>query len=269
MPLFRRTLALPLLAVLVGCPGLGNQEPPIADTLPAEPTWTEHVKPILDTYCSECHSDPPQQAAPGTFRLDVCETLGKPGASSQSAKIVIRMIDEIPSPMPPLTAANQPTPDDEEIVRRWVDQGANCDGAANNGTNNGNTNNGTNNGTVAMDMGMGGTDMAPDMVTDEPWTFTEVGEFLRTTCGLDDICHGGAMPSGNFIVTENTSDADLAATLMGMTPGGVLLISPSEPDASRIVQVLESAFMPFGGPPRPDEAAKIREWVATGADDGL
>lgn len=274
MSLLPRIVALPLAALLFGCPGLGNQEPPIADTLPENPTWTEHVKPILDTYCNECHSDPPQQAAPGTLRLDICESLGKPGAQAQAQRIVIRMIDKNPTPMPPLTYAKQPTPDDMEVIRRWVEQGASCEGSTlpvNNGQNN------QNNGMTIPPADMGGTnnmdggmDMGSPDLGDAPWTFTEVADFLRTTCGVGGSCHGGANPQGGFALMMDTSDADLAQTLMtGMTAAQVPLISPNEPDASAIVLVLESGQMPLGGPARPEEAAKIRAWVLAGADYGL
>ncbi len=38
---------------------------------PAEPSWAEHVEPILQTNCVRCHGDQPVGGAPPTFRLDV------------------------------------------------------------------------------------------------------------------------------------------------------------------------------------------------------
>ena len=125
----KTVLAATAALMLMGCPELGTQERTISAELPENPTWANDIKPIMDKYCNECHSVPPQQLAPGTLRLDVCETVaGLPGAQDQAARTQLRMVDLVPTPMPPVTYAPQPTDDDKEIVRRWVDQGAPCDG---------------------------------------------------------------------------------------------------------------------------------------------
>lgn len=113
--------------LLLGCPGLGSQEPSTGGEIPENPTWSD-VEPVMNRLCSECHSDPPQQMAPPGYRFDVCEDVGDPGAQTWAPRIQIRMIDKLPTPMPPLTYPEQPTPADEELVARWVEQGAPCDG---------------------------------------------------------------------------------------------------------------------------------------------
>lgn len=111
----------------IGCPGFGSEEPGgDFSELPENPTW-EDVSPLLDAYCNDCHSVPPQEGAPGGFRYDVCEDAdGTLGASSRAQRLEVRTIQKVPSSMPPPTYSPQPTPDDTEILRRWVENGAPC-----------------------------------------------------------------------------------------------------------------------------------------------
>jgi hypothetical protein len=99
---------------------------PVTGEIPEFPTWDD-VKPVLDAYCNQCHSSPSAEDAPSNMRLDICEDAGViKGARDQAPRIRARMLQATPSVMPPMTAARQPSPDDKELVRRWIDQGAAC-----------------------------------------------------------------------------------------------------------------------------------------------
>jgi hypothetical protein len=50
----------------------GCAEPEVPDN----PTYTEHIKPILDGNCIRCHGSPPIGGAPDYLRLDVWEVEG-------------------------------------------------------------------------------------------------------------------------------------------------------------------------------------------------
>lgn len=102
-----------------------------APSAPANPTWEEDVKPILAANCVRCHRDEPQNGAPATFRLDVCEDAGgKLGAAAQSSLAYARADGSIPAlPMPPKPAA--PLSDRQlEVLANWARNGASCAGAA-------------------------------------------------------------------------------------------------------------------------------------------
>lgn len=298
-PLFLAALA----ALLVGCPEFGSQEPPTADTIPENPTWTD-VKPVLDRLCNECHSIPPDDGGlgvppPATLRLDVCETVGGiPGAQSQAPRITVRTFDKVPTPMPPAAYPEQPTPDDNEILRRWVDQGATCDGdpannqapnnqAPNNQMQNSQTQNNQPNGDPnnqmqnnGNDMGMAdmnpdpgmdvGVDMAPDMANDDPvWTFQMVIDYLVDNCAG---CHADG--GGSFDIAAGDDQATVAAELLtsGIAPptDGMQFVVPGDPDNSALLFRLETdddtEDMPPNGGANAADVMEIRRFIEDGAD---
>ena len=109
----------------LGCPGLGDSDPPsLIDEVPEMPTWSD-VKPVLDLYCNECHSVPSTQSAPSYLRLDSCEDQdGVQGAKSQAMRIDAR--SGTGDTMPPSSFAYQPTENERILLKRWVTQGATC-----------------------------------------------------------------------------------------------------------------------------------------------
>jgi uncharacterized membrane protein len=111
---------------VIGCPGFGDSDPPGAvEMVPENPTW-EDAEIVLDLYCNECHGSTPTRGAPGNFRLDSCANVGSAlGAQSQGARIKVRSTGPSSS-MPPGSYEKQPTANDRELLRRWVDQGAMC-----------------------------------------------------------------------------------------------------------------------------------------------
>lgn len=270
MTYIRFSLLALVVILLAGCPELGTQERTVTAELPANPTWSADVKPILDTHCNECHSVPATQLAPPTLRLDVCETVdGLPGAQSQAIRIVFRTIDQIPSPMPPATYSTYPSADEQEILQRWADQGAPCDGdtPANINPNNTMSDMGTN---MNMDTGMTGMDTAgavdmgvdtgPDIGPDLPpaaATWAMVAQQLVQKCAG---CHDGGRQ--NLTIPMNATPAELRPFIENMnalTGDMNPFITPNDPMASEIFLRVNSADMAFR---MPRNAAQVDQQLA-------
>lgn len=100
-----------------------------APSVPANPTWEEDVKPILAANCVRCHRAEPQNGAPATFRLDVCENDGDiMGASAVAGAALARTTNDA-AIMPPKPAS--PLSDRQnEVLQNWIGNGAPCTGAA-------------------------------------------------------------------------------------------------------------------------------------------
>lgn len=279
----RLTLPALVSVFLLGCPELGQQERTIVGEIPETPTWSEHVKPIMDVYCNECHSVPAEQLAPPSIRLDTCEDVGGVfGAKNQASRIVFRTIDQVPSPMPPLTYGIYPTNDEQEILQRWVDQGAQCDGGP--PVNATTTDMGTPNG-VPGDMGtpnnmtpdMGtpgqdagddmGVDMAPD-VGEPATTWVMVAAQLNMKCSGAN-CHSAGARAPTLVGTP----AEIQAAIEGQsaTTGDMnLYITPSDPAASEIFLRVDSPNADFRMPrnaPQVDQvlADALESWINAGA----
>src|SRR5688572_19284791 len=105
MKILRRSGLLLISALLLACPGFGDED---AGNVPDVPTYVDHVKPILDEHCVVCHVDPPQNGAAGGMVLDqyadVLDSSGgqvASGAGSLGCLIKFRAVDEQPTAMPP------------------------------------------------------------------------------------------------------------------------------------------------------------------------
>jgi uncharacterized membrane protein len=108
------TRLTPLLLLLGGCPGFGSGVVEgTLDEVPANPTYVEHVGPILDANCVRCHDDPAHNGAP--FSLATYED-----AFAHADRIVVRAVDEETMPLggPPLDDIAQ------ETLALWLEQGA-------------------------------------------------------------------------------------------------------------------------------------------------
>lgn len=104
------------------------------DEVPERPTWADHVRPILMSYCVRCHGETPSGGAPDGFRLDLYETSTAPGQAEarQGAAVMAEYIVERAvhvGDMPPndieLTAAQR------ETLRRWYEDLGAPEGEAN------------------------------------------------------------------------------------------------------------------------------------------
>ncbi len=280
MTSFRLFLVTLFVIPICGCPELGSQERTITAEIPEEPTWADHVKPVLDLYCNECHSAPPQQLAPANFRLDVCESIGMvPGAKLFAGRIIFRTVDQLPSPMPPASYSEIPTAADRELLQRWVDQGAACDGVIT--PTNVTPNNvqpdmmlppGADMGTPGMDMAVTpDEDMGMDVGADlgpPPATWNMVAAMLESKCSG---CHDAGR--GNLTIPMGATPAELQVLIedqsAALVPAG-LFITPNLPENSAIYLRVSSADgmirMPRGSA-AVDEAlrAALESWILNGA----
>lgn len=119
------SILISLVLISLGCPGFGDEVGALEE-VPERPTWDEHVGPIMDRYCNECHGVPAQQSAPGFFRLDQCEDGDILGAESQAARSALRAFTI--KDMPPASYAPQPSQIEREVLQQWVDTGSPCEG---------------------------------------------------------------------------------------------------------------------------------------------
>ncbi len=94
--------------------------------------FDREIRPILANNCFECHG-PDEQSREAKLRIDTREGLfgpredgpllvpGKPGES----EIFLRLVEPHPEDrMPPPEAHRHPTPDQIELIKRWIAEGA-------------------------------------------------------------------------------------------------------------------------------------------------
>lgn len=274
---YLRMTMLAAAVLLSACPELGTQERTLTAELPENPSWAVDVKPILDLYCNECHSSPPTQLATPGIRLDVCENVGTDlGAQSQAIRIQFRTLDQVPTPMPPLSYGIYPSNDEQEILQRWIDQGAQCDGVAPTNVTPNNTQPDMNTTTVDMaavdmavpvDMGTDtGVDTGPDLPP--PATWAMVSQLLVTKCAG---CHDAGRQ--NLTIPMGGTPAEVQATVEGMsanTGDMNLFITPNSPAASEIYLRVTSMNMAFRMPPNSaavdqELATALESWILSGA----
>jgi uncharacterized membrane protein len=117
----RRTLSavLPLLAAALFCLGCDDKADPVGDQsdgLPDVVTYTQHVKPLLDASCIQCHATFRQGAdrngAPTGINFD---TYSVARASADGGSMSIQA-----GTMPPAGGLSQY---DRSLFAKWVEQG--------------------------------------------------------------------------------------------------------------------------------------------------
>lgn|GEM_PF-3131106 len=114
--------SLLLVFGLIGCNGFGEEvADPWADI--TEPNWVEHISPMMELYCNECHGETGKQGAPSSFRLDIYESIDEPGSYEKRDRSLARILDSN-SPMPPASYQHQPTESAGLVFQLWVDNGA-------------------------------------------------------------------------------------------------------------------------------------------------
>lgn len=264
-----------LSLLMLGCPGFGDEEPPILE-VPELPEWRRDMKPLLDKYCNECHSDPATQSAPGYFRLDVCEPTNISGAQALAGLNAFRT-HQIKT-MPPGNYVLQPSDTEREVFQQWFATGAPCTGPGtlpnnmpNNMTNNSNnSNNETNNNTTGTN-----NSTVPD--NNNPVApFTTVATILASNCGTAN-CHGQPGGNGNLEIPVNATPEQVRTALAGKnaeleTPvydAGNPFVVPTMPDQSAIYLRMNSNTagirMPISGQLVDAQIEAVRSWIEAGA----
>lgn len=149
--LLRRALWASLALALVGCPGFGDEYLTVDET----PRFTADVQPILERWCTSCHTDPPTSGAPMPLL-----THGQVVAFLEP----VRVRTLVQQTMPPGGGMD---PDDRAVLGAWIAAGAPDD---------------TPDGGPPPDQGVGPT-----------WAADIVPMIMEHGCAFDG-CHGGATP---------------------------------------------------------------------------
>ena len=120
-----------ILIILAVCSTLllAQEKQPKKDIAPV--SFKKDVAPILDKYCTGCHSA--DEEHPSQLYLDSYESLMKGGKNSASIKqgdskesLFMQKMSANPpfgKIMPP-PRKKAPTPEQIEVIRMWIDQGA-------------------------------------------------------------------------------------------------------------------------------------------------
>lgn len=119
----RRALAATALGALLlagtACDGFGRGavDNSTLDVAVANPTYEEHIAPMMAAHCTECHGPEAAFGAPSNLHLDTYEGL------VEAAEISVdRMLDSPSRPMPPFD--RPPTNDaEQETFANWVGLG--------------------------------------------------------------------------------------------------------------------------------------------------
>lgn len=121
-PLLLFLAALPLTvgltAALTACGDMGTLDEVDPEAAPAEPTWDEHVAPIIDARCSTCHSESAQFGPAEGYILETCAQTKRQWRSIRETAFESKT-------MPP-GAAPRMTSSELLTLQRWHDQGAVC-----------------------------------------------------------------------------------------------------------------------------------------------
>lgn len=118
-----RALLVILSTLLLGlaitaCGDLGTLDEVDPEAAPATPTWDEHVAPIVDQYCANCHGDSAQFGPAEGYVVETCTQVKRGWRSFASTTFDSKS-------MPP-GAAPRPTSSELLTLQRWHDQGAVC-----------------------------------------------------------------------------------------------------------------------------------------------
>src|SRR5690606_4271476 len=100
---------------------------------PERISFNFHIRPILSDRCYNCHG-PDEENRQGGFRLDLADSAwgeadsGLPPivpGDSQASEVMARLTSDDPSMrMPPEETKLTVTAEEIELVRQWIDQGA-------------------------------------------------------------------------------------------------------------------------------------------------
>ncbi|MEX2044793.1 MAG: DUF1549 domain-containing protein, partial [Opitutus sp.] len=117
-----------LLAIVVAAPGIAA---PLAAAPQRPVSFNQDIRPIMSNTCFLCHG-PDSGARKAGMRLDIREEALKPTKNDfipivpgrpEESEIILRITDDL-EPMPPEDSHKELTPEQKELLRRWVAEGA-------------------------------------------------------------------------------------------------------------------------------------------------
>ena len=122
-------LVAALILFHVPAPSLAQDESALDRAAQEAPDFATEVRPILARRCFACHGNDEETREAG-LRLDSFEaaTLDRDGfpavvpGSSEDSEVMARITDEF-DPMPPESTGDSLSPEEVDILRRWMDSG--------------------------------------------------------------------------------------------------------------------------------------------------
>jgi hypothetical protein len=129
----KRYLALPCIAVLAGAVLAGESvRPAQKQGAPAKAQYARDIQPILAATCFTCHG-PDEKTRKAGLRLDVAEVATRtlksgnravvPG-DSKASELIARIFSTESDRMPPKSSHKQLKERDRQLLKRWIDEGA-------------------------------------------------------------------------------------------------------------------------------------------------
>ncbi len=104
-----------------------DQDSPVQPTsLPDRVSFNAHIRPIMSNTCFVCHG-PDEEANLSDLRLDSFEAAVEGGAikpGNALASVLFERLTDKDSPMPPADFRHQLSPHEIELLRKWIEQGA-------------------------------------------------------------------------------------------------------------------------------------------------
>jgi hypothetical protein len=94
---------------------------PDIPSAPAHPTYDNDVHPYIADHCLVCHSSPPDNGAPSTFRLDVFNDPTVSGAGDMALEMINDAVYSNPHQMPPGGGLGS---NGKQLLLNWLMDGA-------------------------------------------------------------------------------------------------------------------------------------------------
>lgn len=115
----RCVLTAALVAVVACGSGDGTLDEIDPEAAPAEPSYSKHIAPIMDRYCTACHASDAQVGEVEGLGYETCDKVRRNWGG-----ILITVFRG--NTMPP-GGAYRVTSEDRMTLERWFEQGARCD----------------------------------------------------------------------------------------------------------------------------------------------
>ncbi len=113
-------VAMALALVLGACvAGDGTLEEIDPEAAPLNPTYSQHVAPLMDLYCTACHAEDAQPGEIEGYGYETCDKVRSGWEDLVETSFIEKTMP--PGGAPRITSAHQ------LLLERWFDNGAPCD----------------------------------------------------------------------------------------------------------------------------------------------